>query len=96
MSGVLVLAGSAGMPVLGTRHGEIGRLIAKHGLGWIVSIDRPAELTAALLEMRDARTRTEMGQRARTAFAGHTAENFAAEILDAIRCQESISDSKPP
>jgi len=96
MSGVLVLAGRAGMPVLGTRHGEIGRLIAKYGLGLSVSVDRPAELTAALLEMRDARTRTEMGQRARTAFAGHTAENFAAEILDAIRCQESISDSKPP
>ena len=84
MSGVIVLAGRAGLPVLGTAEGEIGRLIAKHGLGLTARPDRPPEIAAALRAMLDVRTRTGMGQRARAAFAGHTVENFAAEVLAAF------------
>jgi glycosyltransferase involved in cell wall biosynthesis len=81
MSGVLVLAGRAGLPIVGTSEGEIGRLIARYNLGIAANIDRPAEVYGALHAMLDARTRTEMGQKAHSAFAGHTVENFGASIM---------------
>jgi glycosyltransferase involved in cell wall biosynthesis len=84
MSGVIVLAGRAGLPILGTPEGEIGRLIAKYGLGLAARLDRPAEIAAALRAMLEARTRTAMGLRAQTAFARHTVQNFGAEVLGAF------------
>ena len=81
MSGVLVLAGRAGLPIVGTPEGEIGRLIAEYKLGIAANIDRPAEVYGALHAMLDARTRAEMGQKSRSAFAGHTVENFGANIM---------------
>jgi len=90
MSGVLVLAGMAAMPVVGTPDGEIGRLITKYDLGVCVSIDRPAEVSSGLRAMLDVRTRAEMGQRARSAFASHTVENFGAEVANAIQTSQRI------
>jgi glycosyltransferase involved in cell wall biosynthesis len=84
MSGVIVLAGRAGLAVLGTPEGEIGRLIAKHSVGLTARLDRPTEIASALRAMLDVRTRTGMGQRARDAFAEHTVENFGAEIMAAF------------
>jgi glycosyltransferase involved in cell wall biosynthesis len=81
MSGVIVLAGRAGLPVLGTPEGEIGRLIARYGLGFAARLDQPTEIASALRAMLDVRTRTDMGLRAQAAFAGHTAEQFGVEVL---------------
>jgi glycosyltransferase involved in cell wall biosynthesis len=81
MSGVLALAGRAGIAVLGTSEGEIGRLIAKERIGAAARIDRPAEVVAALSSMLDVRTRLEMGQRASAAFAGHTTEGFGDRVM---------------
>jgi glycosyltransferase involved in cell wall biosynthesis len=84
MSGVLVLAGNAALPVIGTPDGEIGRLIAAHDIGVAVRVEYPAEVAAALRSMLDDGTRREMGQRAQSAFAGHTVEDFAASVLGAL------------
>ena len=81
MSGVLVLAGKAGLPVVGTRDGEIGRLIADYKLGVSARVDVPSELEAALRAMLDARERVAMGKRGQAAFAGHSIENFGADVL---------------
>lgn len=81
MSGVLVLAGKAGLPIIGTPEGEIGRLIAEHKLGVAANIDRPTEVYGALHAMLDARTRTEMGGNGHSAFASHTVANFGATVL---------------
>jgi glycosyltransferase involved in cell wall biosynthesis len=90
MSGVLVLAGRAGLPVVGTREGEIGRLIEKYGVGIAAGIDQPAEVDVALRAMLDFRTRTEMGRKAQCAFAGHTVENFGARVMAAFSAASGI------
>ena len=54
MSGVLVLAGAAGVPAVGTVLGEIGRLIGGHGLGAVAMDDSPREIARALGTMLDA------------------------------------------
>jgi glycosyltransferase involved in cell wall biosynthesis len=84
MSGVMVLAGRAGLPVIGTVDGEIGRLITKHGLGAVAKIDEPAEVARALRVLRDRTARAEMGNRAQLTFASHTVENFGTSILAAF------------
>jgi len=90
MSGVLVIAGRAGLPVVGTAEGEIGRLIAKHNLGVVARIDRPEEVDRALHAMLDAHTRVQMGQLAQSAFASHTTENFGATVMAAIQSSQNI------
>jgi glycosyltransferase involved in cell wall biosynthesis len=84
MSGVLVLAGKAGLPVIGTVEGEIGRLITKHALGEVARINRPTEVAVALHTMLDSALRTEMGRRAKIAFEGHTVDAFGVRILAAF------------
>ena len=81
MSGVLVLAGMARLPVVGTAKGEIGRLIERYGLGVVAEIDRPDEVGRALHTMLDARARSEMGRKGQSAFSGHTVENFGASVM---------------
>jgi len=90
MSGVLVLAGMAGIPILGTPEGEIGRLIAQFDLGIPARIDHPVEVAMGLRAMLDSRQRHEMGQRARAAFASHTVENFGAEVVAAFQVLQDI------
>ena len=89
MSGVLVLAGRAGLPIVGSPVGEIGRIIAKYKLGIAARSDRPAEVKSALRALLDVRTRNEMGQRARAAFASHTVANFAAHVMGAFHSPQS-------
>jgi glycosyltransferase involved in cell wall biosynthesis len=90
MSGVMVLAGKAGVPVLGSPEGEIGRLIAKYDLGYTARLDRPAEITSALRALLDAHKRAEMGEKAQSAFASHTMENFGAEVTAAFDSLQRI------
>jgi glycosyltransferase involved in cell wall biosynthesis len=84
MSGVLVLAGRAGLPVIGMKHGEIGRLIAAHGLGAVAAGNRDADVADALRSMRDAMVRRAIGERAQQVFGDHTVEAFGDSILAAF------------
>jgi glycosyltransferase involved in cell wall biosynthesis len=84
MSGVLVLAGRASLPVIGTAEGEIGRLILEHDLGAVARMDEPKEVALALSTMLDARTRNLTGHRARAVFADHTVENYGTAVLSAF------------
>jgi hypothetical protein len=84
MSGVMVLAGKAGLPVVGTAEGEIGRLIVEHHLGAAVNIEKPGEVAHAINGMFNAVLRMEIGQRARQVFADHTVENFGTDVLMAF------------
>jgi glycosyltransferase involved in cell wall biosynthesis len=84
MSGVMVLAGKAGLPVVGTAEGEIGRLIVEYRLGTAVNIDNPGEVAQAMNAMLDDVLRMEIGQRARQVFADHTVENFGTNVLMAF------------
>jgi glycosyltransferase involved in cell wall biosynthesis len=86
MSGVLVLAGRAGLPVVGSPGGEIGRLITKHSLGVVVRIDRPAEVGAALRSMLSYDTRSRFGQTAQAIFADHTVDKFGASVMAVFQC----------
>jgi len=84
MSGVLVLAGKAAVPVLGTVQGEIGGYISKFTIGVAARIDQPSDVARGLLRLLDARLRSEMGQRARLVFSAHTIENFGDIVLSAV------------
>ncbi len=84
MSGVMVLAGRAGLPLVGTKDGEIGRLITEHGIGVVAVIEQPGDVAQALRNLCDARRRITMGQRAQMAFAEHTPENFGTSVLSAF------------
>jgi glycosyltransferase involved in cell wall biosynthesis len=84
MSGVLVLAGRAGLPVIGSQGGEVGRMIEAHGLGVNTAIEQPADIVGALLEMREYSTRRSMGERGRRSFANHTVENFGDSVMRAF------------
>jgi glycosyltransferase involved in cell wall biosynthesis len=84
MSGVMVLAGRAGLPMVGTDSGEIGRLIAATKLGVAARMDEPAEIVRAVQAMRDADARIAMGQRAKAAFAHHTVGSFGRQVMAAL------------
>jgi glycosyltransferase involved in cell wall biosynthesis len=84
MSGVLVLAGIAGLPVVGTKSGEIGDFIERYQMGVSVDVNRTEDLAAGLRRLLDGETRRCMGSRGRKAFAAHTVENFGDLVLDAF------------
>jgi glycosyltransferase involved in cell wall biosynthesis len=84
MSGVLVLAGMAGLPVVGTNSGEIGHCIESYKMGVTVDVKGTVDLAAGLRRLVDGETRRHMGSRGRKAFAGHTVENFGELVLDAF------------
>jgi len=84
MSGVLVLAGMAGLPIVGTNSGEIGHLIERHLIGVGVDIKRRDDVAGGLRRLLDSDTRRHMGSRGRKVFAGHTVENFGELVLDSF------------
>ena len=84
MSGVLVLAGMAGLPVVGTDAGEIGHCIDSYKLGVSVDLKSSAALAAGLRRLLDGDTRRHMGSEGQKAFASHTVENFGDVVLDAF------------
>jgi len=84
MSGVLVLAGMAGLPVVGTDAGEIGHCIDSYKVGVTVDLKSSAALAAGLRRLLDGDTRRHMGSEGQTAFASHTVENFGDVVLDAF------------
>lgn len=84
MSGVLVLAGAAGLPVVATPRGEIGRLVEENALGQVALSESPADIAEALVGLLDEDTRIEAGRRIRLFFADHTVERFADTVLSAF------------
>lgn len=89
MSGVLVLAGKAGVPALGTSVGEIGRLIGGHSLGAIAMDDSPGEIARALGTMLDADARAAAGRRIEAFFSENSVENFTNTVLSAFEQNRS-------
>jgi len=84
MSGVLVLAGIAGLPVISATTGEIGRFVRSHESGVCVDVTRADDIAAGLRRLLDCETRRRMGSRGKKAAAGHTVENFGESVLDAF------------
>jgi glycosyltransferase involved in cell wall biosynthesis len=84
MSGVLVLAGMAGLPVVGTDMGEIGHFIDSYKVGISVDLKSSADVAAGLRLLLDGDTRRHMGSEGQKAFADHTVEKFGDMVLDAF------------
>ena len=84
MSGILVLAGMAGLPVIGTSGGEIGRFIESHKSGVGVDVKRRDDVAVGLRRLLDSETRRYMGSQGQKAFARHTVENFGDSVLNAF------------
>lgn len=89
MSGVLVLAGKAGLPALGTAQGEIGQLIGENALGAVAPGDRPDDIAAALQSLLDENARSEAGRRIAEFFQDHTIENFGNTVLSAFESERA-------
>jgi glycosyltransferase involved in cell wall biosynthesis len=82
---VLVRCGLARRPAITRDTGTIGRQVAEFKCGLALSSDSADEVAAALTRLaRDPAMRAEMGDNGARGFAGHTPENFARPIVDAI------------
>ena len=84
MSGVLVLSGQAGLPVVACNAGEIGRLVLDYRLGSRVDVADPVDVGRGLAELGNEQKRTEIGVRAKQAFASYTPENLRRNVLDPL------------
>jgi glycosyltransferase involved in cell wall biosynthesis len=84
MSGVAVLAGRAGRPIIACSNGEVGALATTLGIGPVAEVREPRSVRAALEEvMQPARLAT-YAARSAAAFADHTPENFATTLLEPL------------
>jgi glycosyltransferase involved in cell wall biosynthesis len=92
MSGVLVHAGFASRPVVGSRDGEIGRLITRERLGEVADPE-PGSIAQALRSLADASRRKELGERAKRYFSAHSLEKFLENV--AAPFTESNSSHRP-
>lgn len=85
MSGVLVLAGQLGLPVIGTSQGLVGHITRNHGLGLAVEIGNLREVREAINKLvTNEELRLEMGLKGRVKFSPHTVRNFTDTIMDAF------------
>jgi hypothetical protein len=84
MSGVLVLAGRAALPVVATRFGEIGAFVERSAMGLSVSPGGSDEVRAALLALTDETLRRDLGQRSSAALAEHTPQRLKQDLVAAI------------
>ncbi len=84
MSGVLALAGRAGLPVLGTRDGEIGYFIERYGTGKCVDVGSNEDIERALVDLRSPEVRNAAGEGGRNAFANHTPANLGRSVLGCL------------
>jgi glycosyltransferase involved in cell wall biosynthesis len=91
MSGVLVQAGQAALPVIASDDGLIGWYTRKYKLGWLVDIGDPASVDRALSSAHDSeKERADFGANGKKVFACHTPEAFSEAIFHEIR--HSLSD----
>jgi glycosyltransferase involved in cell wall biosynthesis len=78
MSGVLVQAGSMGLPVVACNTGLIGWLTHKYELGLTVPIDNVDAVTKTIAQLSPpSRVSTAYGENGRRFSAHHTPEEFA-------------------
>src|SRR5690606_23421565 len=85
MSGVLVLAGLAGLPVVATDEGEVGAFVREHEMGALIDRAGVESVRAALAALADAPARARWGLRASTAVAEHTRANLKRAPAAAVR-----------
>lgn len=84
MSGVAVLAGQAGLPVIACARGEIGHLASTLGTGPVIDVDDPSAVQHAIEELTDARVRAAYAVCSSRAFLGHTPAAFAGAVLEPL------------
>jgi glycosyltransferase involved in cell wall biosynthesis len=84
-SGVLIQAGSVGLPVLATSSGLIGRLTEKHRLGLVFDpMDDNAVAHAINRLIIEDHLHREFGENGRVYAAKHTSDIFGRSICDVI------------
>jgi glycosyltransferase involved in cell wall biosynthesis len=84
MSGVLVLAGQAGLPVVATDEGEVGAFVRGHDMGPLIEPQGGASVSAALRALLEEPARRRWGERAAAAVAEHTPENLQRALVAAL------------
>lgn len=85
MSGVLVQAAAAGLPVVACSEGLVGWLTREHGLGLAVPTDDAKEVAAAVTTLaRDRELSSRFAENGRRFAAPHTPRNFAGTIADGL------------
>ena len=85
MSGVLVQAGTMGLPVLACEEGLIGWLTKRYASGIVVSASSPSSVAKAITELsRNKKGAQQYGENGRKAYASHTLENFSKIVLESI------------
>lgn len=87
MSGVLLQAGLAGLPVIACKQGLIGWFARNHGLGEIVDTADPADIAVSLQRLAtDPQMRRSYGEHGRRLAINHAPRRFADNVCDAIFC----------
>lgn len=83
MSGVMVQAGSMGLPVIACREGLIGWSTMTYGLGIAVEIDDHSSVASAILELYQKPDLAKwLGENGRQRFEHHTVPAFGKVIFD--------------
>jgi glycosyltransferase involved in cell wall biosynthesis len=84
MSGVLVLAGQAALPVIATDFGEIGVFVRRHRIGLLVDAEGDQSVRDALAALLNPALRNELGAQSLAALKGHTPERLKELLIAAI------------
>ena len=93
-SGVQIQAAQAGLPVLASNEGLVGRLTEDRTSGLTVPVDRTGDVAGALSRLAaDAGLRDLCGKNGRESFADHTPENFRAIIRRGLRPDGDCRDA---
>ena len=83
-SGVMVVAGVAGLPIVACAAGEIGIAARRWGLGPAVDVSDPQKVADALRCLQDDGTRRRYGSCGTTAFVDHTPAAFSRDVLSSL------------
>lgn len=87
MSGVLLQAGLAGLPVIACKQGLIGWFVRQHRLGEILDTMEPAEIGSSIRRLaNDPGTRRACGDRGQRLATAHTPQRVAEGVCDALAC----------
>jgi glycosyltransferase involved in cell wall biosynthesis len=85
MSGVLVRAAAAEVPVMASDYGLIGALVRRQHLGWVVDSGQAPAMAAALVAYLEKRLEPPFDAvQAKRFAAGHSGEKFGRTILERI------------
>jgi len=86
-SGALVWAAQHRKPLLAQDYGLVGALVREYRLGEVVDATRPNAIAAAVRDLVGDEKRKALGEGAdwQRFLAGRTADNFAAQVMGAVR-----------